>query len=79
METMKEEDCRDRLKESPFSFRVTKNGDVFIYWGKVHATTLRAGEAAKFLRSVEMATEYEQQSLMARVTGNFKRGNERKR
>jgi len=26
-----------------------------------------------------MATEYEQQLLMARVTGNFKRGNEKKR
>jgi len=73
------EDCRDRLKESPFSFRENQNGDVFIYWGKVHATTLRAGEATEFLRSVEMATEHEQQLLMARVTGNSKRGNEKKR
>lgn len=73
------EDRRDRLKESPFSFRVNKSGDVFIYWGKTHATTLRAGEATRFLRGVETATEYEQQLLMARVTGNFKRGNEKKR
>lgn len=72
------EDYRDKLRESPFSFRANKNGSVFVYWGDIHAATLRDGEAAKFLRSAETATEYEQQLLMARVTGNFKRGNERK-
>ncbi|WP_163543729.1 hypothetical protein [Occultella kanbiaonis] len=39
-----------------------------------HATTLRGGRAAEFLREVEFG---DPQELMARVTGNYKHGNER--
>ena len=38
------------------------------------AATLRKGASAKFLRDVERG---DPQQLMARVTGNYKHGNER--
>ena len=60
-----------------FAWASTKDGRVRISWrGKV-VTTLAAGRAARFLEQVEGADEEAEQLLMARVTGNFKRGNER--
>lgn len=60
-----------------FSFREWKSGDVVIYHhGKV-ATTLRNEKAISFIDNVQSASFTEQQQLMARLTGNYKRGNER--
>ena len=42
-------------------------------------TTLAGGSAARFLEQVEGIDPEGEQLLMARVTGNFKRGNERSR
>jgi hypothetical protein len=41
-------------------------------------TTLAGVPAERFLREVEGADEEAEQLLMARATGNFKRGNERR-
>jgi hypothetical protein len=61
-----------------FAWASTKDGRVRISWrGKV-VTTLAGGPAARFLREVEGADEPGEQLLMARATGNFKRGNERR-
>jgi len=61
-----------------FTWASTKDGRVRISWrGKV-VTTLAAGPAARFLKQVEGADEEAEQLLMARATGNFKRGNERR-
>jgi hypothetical protein len=57
-----------------FTFTFRKNGDVVIrHHGQV-ATTLRGTQAAAFVADVANADD---QELMARVTGNYKRGNER--
>ncbi len=59
------------------SFRANKRGEVFVsYHGRV-ITTLRGAAAADFVAQIDGASDEEQQQLMARVTGNFKRGNER--
>lgn len=50
---------------------------VVIYHGDRLATTLRGAQATKFLSKAEAASEQAQQQLMARVTGNYKHGNER--
>jgi hypothetical protein len=61
-----------------FAWTTTKDGRVRISWrGKV-VTTLAGGAAARFLKQVEGADEEAEQLLMARATGNFKRGNERR-
>lgn len=60
-----------------FSYRSRKNGDVeILHHGRV-ASTLRGCDAMDFLTRVEAAGEAAAQQFMARVTGNYKRGNER--
>lgn len=62
-----------------FTWQATKDGRVRISWRGRVVTTLAGSRAARFLREVESASgEDEAQLLMARVTGNFKRGNERR-
>jgi len=56
-----------------FSYEVRGAGVVISHHGK-QASTLRGTAAARFLREVETG---DPQQLMARVTGNYKRGNER--
>jgi hypothetical protein len=61
-----------------FAWSATKDGRVRISWrGKV-VTTLAGDSAARFLEQVEGADEDAEQLLLARATGNFKRGNERR-
>lgn len=60
-----------------FSYRTRKSGDVEIaHHGRV-ATTLRGPEAKDFLAEMQVNSHAEAQHLMARLTGNYKRGNER--
>ena len=49
-------------------------GEVRITHRGRHATTLRGAAAANFLDDVERG---DPQELLARLTGNYKRGNER--
>lgn len=58
---------------SGFEFDVTEGGLVISHHGR-KATTLRGAAAEQFLADVERGNS---QELMARVTGNYKRGNER--
>jgi len=59
-----------------FSYRTTADGRVFISWRGRQATTLKGGKADAFLRRIDGLDEEGRQLEMARVTGNFKRGNE---
>lgn len=60
-----------------FTYRTRKNGDVeIVHHGRL-ATTLRGRDAVDFLQDVEDSTDVDAQQLMARLTGNYKRGNER--
>jgi hypothetical protein len=66
------------LESEPFSFRETKDGRVLIDWNDRRAAVLTGARAARFLAAVDGATAERRQLEMARVTGNFKRGNERR-
>ena len=60
-----------------FTYRVRKNREVeVLHHGKL-AATLRGSDAADFMSEVEAGGFADAQQLMARVTGNYKRGNER--
>lgn len=60
-----------------FSFQVRKTGDVVItHHGRI-ATTLRGRLAEDFRSDAAGADPEDLQALMARLTGNYKRGNER--
>jgi hypothetical protein len=59
-----------------FTYVVRKDGAVVIsHHGRV-ATTLRGSSAAAFLADIG-GDGNDEQELMARLTGNYKRGNER--
>lgn len=61
-------------KAESFEWSRRKNGDVVIlHHGRV-ATTLRGRRADEFVEDVD---DGDGQELMARLTGNYKRGNER--
>lgn len=60
-----------------FTYRVRKNGDVEVLHHGRSATTLRGQQAQDFLTEVESGELTDGQQLMARVTGNYKHGNER--
>jgi hypothetical protein len=60
-----------------FTWRTRSNGDVqLLHHGRL-AATLRGSKAADFLAEMQVCSDTDAQQLMARVTGNYKRGNER--
>ena len=60
-----------------FTFQETKAGDLIIYHHGKQATILRGTRAQQMLTDLESSTFEEEQQLMARLTGNYKRGNEK--
>jgi hypothetical protein len=70
-------DKENRLSEAVFSYRVGKDGKVFIAWHGRTVTVLTGSGAKKFLAKVTGLSDGEAQLVMAKATGNFKRGNER--
>jgi hypothetical protein len=63
--------------ELGFDFKVRKSGEVAIYHRGRKATTLRGAAAEEFLAEAEDVDFSSLQQTMARLTGNYKRGNER--
>lgn len=61
-----------------FAYRRRKNGEIEILHHGRLASTLRGREAERFLAVAESGPDAAAQQLMARVTGNYKRGNERR-
>jgi hypothetical protein len=60
-----------------FEYQILKNGEVEIMRFGHRITTLRGMKAQEFLADLGESGEAEIQQEMARLTGNYKRGNER--
>ena len=60
-----------------FEYRVHKNGDVHILHHGRPAATLRGKAAGEFIGKAASLDPPGAQQLMARVTGNYRRGNEK--
>ena len=60
-----------------FSWRHRKGGEIEVLHHGRLASTLRGRDASDFLDELQGAEVEAQQQLMARLTGNYKRGNER--
>lgn len=65
------------LEKEPFSYRQYKNGNVSVYYNEREVTILKGKRAETFSAQIGNASEMEAQMMMAKITGNFKRGNER--
>jgi hypothetical protein len=70
-------DKRGVLDEAIFRYQVTKAGLVLLYWHEKHVKTLKGKEAEQFLAKIAGLDGKAAQLVMAKATGNFKRGNER--
>jgi hypothetical protein len=71
-------DKRNRLDDAPFSYRVTKNNTVLIEYNGKQVKLLKGKDAEKILERIKMAEDEKAvQLILAKITGNFNRGNER--
>lgn len=67
----------DKLGDEPFSFAVTRDGKIFISWRDRRVMTLKGEEARRFAERLARLDARGVQLALAKITGNFKRGNER--
>lgn len=68
----------DPLADEPFSWLTRADGTIVISYHAAPVTLLRGRAAERFTTRVSGADAAAAQLLMARATGNFKRGNERR-
>lgn len=65
------------MKGESFDYRTTKRGVLRIFWQERCVMELGGKRAKRLAAALAEAGPSEVQALLARVTGNFKRGNER--
>ena len=66
----------EKISNNNFSFIESKN-KVIIFWQNKQVMILKDKNAIKFLNKVLNKSENEIQLELAKITGNFKRGNEK--
>ena len=72
-------DARGQLESEQFAWRTTKDGTVFVTHEGRPAATVRGPAATTLLAKLRAAPDArEEQLVLARITGNFKHGNERR-
>ncbi len=67
----------DKSIDLGFTYVEKKNGDVVIEHHGKKATILRGNKSITFKEQLKAKEFADQQQLMARLTGNYKKGNER--
>lgn len=70
-------DKRNVLVNEVFTYQISKDKKVFIYWSGKQVKILKGKEAQKFIDKITGLDDKGVQLVMAKATGNFKRGNER--
>lgn len=70
-------DQRGKLEENPFDYQITKDGKIMISYNGKQVKVMKGKQAEKLIARLDELDEYDIQLELARVTGNFKRGNER--
>lgn len=61
-----------------FGYRVSKDGRVFVSFQGRHVVTVAGAKAERLAAALAGADGEQTQLLLAKATGNFKRGNERR-
>ncbi len=70
-------DKRNKLNSEPFSYRIAKDGKVFISWQNKQIMTLKEKKAEALIKKISGKDVKTVQLALAKITGNFKHGNER--
>ena len=60
-----------------FTYRISKDDKVFICWKGRQIKVMKGIESRRFIDKINGLDNHEAQLVMAKATGNFKRGNER--
>ena len=68
----------DKCTNNVFNLHQHKDQKVSISWHGRQVLTLKGKNALKLLAKIHGASDEDAQLIMAKATGNFKRGNERK-
>ncbi len=70
-------DKRGKLEEQPFEYFISKDQKVHISYHHKSIMILKDIKAAEIIKKLSSASDYEVQLILAKVTGNFKHGNEK--
>jgi hypothetical protein len=71
-------DQRGKLQEDAFDCQITKDKRVLLFWCGKHIKTFKGTDAEKLIQRLDALDDIEVQLVLAKATGNFKRGNERR-
>ncbi len=76
---MSDIDKRNRLSDEPFDYQITKKGTVSIYYEGKQIKNVKDREAERLIARIKEVEDNitAVQLLLAKITGNFKRGNEK--
>ena len=76
---MSEIDKRNRLSEEPFAYQIMKSGKVAINYRGKQIKILKEKDAEHLIARIKAVENNitEVQLLLAKITGNFKHGNEK--
>jgi len=67
----------NNLSEQPFSYKITNSEKIIIYYNNKQIMIVKDNEAVKLQSKVFNKSEKQVQLILAKITGNFKHGNER--
>ena len=68
----------DALAADPFGWRTTPDGKVFVSRGGRQIVVVAGARGAKLAAQLAVADEAAAQQLLARATGHYRHGNERR-
>jgi hypothetical protein len=63
--------------DAPFSYRETRDGTLFLSWNGRQVRVVKGRDAGALAARLRAADPRTAQMILAKATGNFKRGNER--
>ncbi len=71
-------DRRGQLDDEVFTYQTTKDGQLRIAWQGKTVTVLKGPAAQRLLQKLTGLEQHGAQLVLAKATGNFKRGNEKR-
>ena len=66
----------NKLEDEPFDYQIFKDKVQVSYYGK-SVMMLKSTRAKNLIKKIDKAEKKEVQLILAKITGNFKRGNEK--
>lgn len=65
-------DQRDKLKDKPFDYQITKQGKTLLFYEGRQIMTLGIKDTLKLEKKLQGKDDFDVQLILAKVTGHFK-------